>query len=90
MDLVRAHHPLQVLGARRDAIVTESATRGPSGQQAVPVSPAGRGRKDQRSTISAMPSPPPMQSDATPRLKSWSFMVCSSVTSTRAPEAPIG
>src|SRR5689334_5371724 len=43
-----------------------------------------------RSTQSAMPSPPPMQSEATPRLASRASIAASNVTSTRAPEAPMG
>ena len=37
-----------------------------------------------------MPSPPPMHSDATPRLTLRSFIACSSVTTSRQPLAPIG
>src|SRR5262249_154925 len=43
-----------------------------------------------RSTRSAMPSPPPMHSDAQPVLAFRAAMGWSSVTSTRAPDAPIG
>ena len=44
----------------------------------------------QRSTHSAMPMPPPMHSVARPFLASRRSISCSSVTRTRAPEAPIG
>ena len=43
-----------------------------------------------RSTAIAIPIPPPMHRLAMPRLKFLSSMRCSSVTSTRAPLAPIG
>src|SRR3984893_116094 len=43
-----------------------------------------------RSTINAMPSPPPMQSEAMPRFLFKSFIAYSRVTSSRAPEAPMG
>src|SRR6267378_141893 len=43
-----------------------------------------------RSTICAMPSPPPMQSEAIPRFLFKSFIAYSRVTSSRAPEAPMG
>ena len=42
------------------------------------------------STASAVASPPPMQSDATPRFRPYFFSAPSSVTTMRAPEAPIG
>ena len=42
------------------------------------------------STHMAMPMPPPMQSVARPFLASRFCISCSSVTSTRAPEAPTG
>ena len=44
----------------------------------------------QRSMHIATPMPPPMQSVARPFLASRRFISCSRVTSTRAPEAPIG
>src|SRR5262249_49090792 len=51
----------------------------------------GRGREAYTiSTASAMPSPPPMHSDATPRRLPASRSADSSGTSTRAPDAPIG
>src|SRR5262249_59612185 len=43
-----------------------------------------------RSTTMAMPCPPPMHSDATPRRASRAAMAWSRVTRTRAPLAPIG
>ena len=43
-----------------------------------------------RATHMAMPMPPPMHSVARPFLASRLVISCSSVTSTRAPEAPIG
>src|SRR5262249_55500298 len=45
---------------------------------------------DQRSTHMAMPMPPPMQSVAKPFLALRFCISCRSVTSTRAPDAPIG
>src|SRR3954469_213146 len=45
---------------------------------------------DYRSTHIAMPMPPPMQSVARPFLASRFCISCSSVISTRAPDAPIG
>src|SRR5205814_121108 len=43
-----------------------------------------------RSATRATPCPPPMQSEATPSRASRSAMTCRSVTSTRAPLAPMG
>ncbi len=43
-----------------------------------------------RSTHMAMPMPPPMHSVARPFLALRRFISCTSVVSTRAPEAPIG
>src|SRR5665213_4295828 len=48
------------------------------------------GRLRYRSTHMAMPIPPPMQSVARPFFASRFCISCNSVTSTRAPEAPIG
>src|SRR4051812_22203314 len=45
---------------------------------------------DQRSTHRATPMPPPMHSAARPFLVSRFCISCRSVTSTRAPDAPIG
>src|SRR5262245_58595500 len=45
---------------------------------------------DQRSTVRAMPMPPPMHSVARPRPASRFVISCSSVTRMRAPDAPIG
>src|SRR6185312_5691478 len=42
------------------------------------------------STASAVASPPPMHSDATPRVLPRAFSACRSVTTMRAPEAPMG
>lgn len=42
------------------------------------------------STASAVASPPPMQSEATPRFILFALSADSSVTTIRAPEQPIG
>ena len=47
-------------------------------------------RHDRRSIAIAVASPPPMQSEATPRLSPYWVNAASSVTTIRAPEAPIG
>lgn len=47
-------------------------------------------RGQARSTAKAMPSPPPMHSEATPRLAPRCSIAEISVTRTRAPEAPMG
>ena len=43
-----------------------------------------------RSSVMATPMPPPMHKVARPFLAPRRFISCSSVTSTRAPDAPIG
>ena len=48
------------------------------------------GRDHAASRASAVASPPPMHSDATPRFRPYFSSAASSVTRMRAPEAPIG
>ena len=50
----------------------------------------GQDRQFSLSMATAVASPPPMQSEAMPRLSPWCSSAFSSVTMTRAPDAPMG
>src|SRR3989441_4311544 len=79
---------MRYLDDGRDKLGKQGHTGFGSGRPVLPCD--NRRRGPHRSSTIAMASPPPMQSVASPRCTSFSFMECNSVTTMRFPEQPIG
>ena len=93
LDLADAH--LREVGRRVDDDHVEPGLRGDLGDALPHLAGADHAELldlafTARSTSSAMPSPPPMHSDAPPVFAFFAAIAWSSVTRMRAPEAPIG